>query len=53
VGVMTQQYFVEAMAIPHKTAPFTELRKVVDLLAVKVVETPGDVGGARRMRKRE
>ncbi len=26
-----QQHFVEAMAIPHKTAAFTELRKVVEL----------------------
>ncbi len=47
-----QQHFVEAMAIPHKTAAFAELRKVVELPAVKVVETPGDDGGARRVRRR-
>ncbi len=47
-----QQHFVEAMAIPHKTAAFTELRKLVDLPPVKVVETLGDDGGARRVRRR-
>ncbi len=47
-----QQHFVEAMAIPHKTAPFTELQKVVELPPLKVVETPGDDGGARRARRR-
>ncbi len=46
-----QQHFVEAMAIPHKTAPFTELRKVVTLPPVKVVETTGDDGSARRRRR--
>jgi uncharacterized 2Fe-2S/4Fe-4S cluster protein (DUF4445 family) len=52
VEPMFQQHFVEAMAMPHKTAPFTELRKVVDLPPVKVVETLGDDGGARRVRRR-
>ena len=47
-----RQHFVEAMAIPHKTAPFTELRKVVILPPVKVVETPGDDGEGRRRRRR-
>jgi uncharacterized 2Fe-2S/4Fe-4S cluster protein (DUF4445 family) len=47
-----QQHFVEAMAIPHKTAPFTELQKVVTLPPHKVVETLGDDGGARRVRRR-
>ncbi len=28
-----QQHFIEAMAIPHKTAPFTQLRKVVAIPA--------------------
>jgi uncharacterized 2Fe-2S/4Fe-4S cluster protein (DUF4445 family) len=28
-----QQHFVEAMAIPHKTAPYSRLRQVVDLPA--------------------
>lgn len=48
MGVMAREHFVEAMAIPHKTAAFAELRKVVELPAVKVVETPGDDGGVRR-----
>ncbi len=51
VEPMFQQHFVEAMAIPHKTAPFTELRKVVELPPVKVVETLGDDGSARRRRR--
>jgi uncharacterized 2Fe-2S/4Fe-4S cluster protein (DUF4445 family) len=52
VEPMFQQHFVEAMALPHKTAPFTELRKVVELPPVKVVETPGNDGEARRVRRR-
>jgi uncharacterized 2Fe-2S/4Fe-4S cluster protein (DUF4445 family) len=52
VEPMFQQHFVEAMAIPHKTAAFTELRKVVELPPVKAVETLGDDGGARRVRRR-
>jgi uncharacterized 2Fe-2S/4Fe-4S cluster protein (DUF4445 family) len=47
-----QQHFVEAMALPHKTAPFTELKKVVTLPPLKSVETLGDDGGARRVRRR-
>jgi uncharacterized 2Fe-2S/4Fe-4S cluster protein (DUF4445 family) len=52
VEPLFQQHFVEAMAIPHKTAPFTELQKVVTLPPHKVVETLGDDGGARRVRRR-
>jgi uncharacterized 2Fe-2S/4Fe-4S cluster protein (DUF4445 family) len=52
VEPMFQQHFVEAMAIPHKTAPYTELRKVVTLPPAKAVETLGDDGGARRVRRR-
>jgi uncharacterized 2Fe-2S/4Fe-4S cluster protein (DUF4445 family) len=47
-----QQHFVEAMAMPHKTADFVNLKKVVTLPPTKVVETPGDDGGARRVRRR-
>ncbi len=47
-----QQHFVEAMALPHKTAAFAELKKVVTLPPFKVVETLGDDGGARRVRRR-
>jgi uncharacterized 2Fe-2S/4Fe-4S cluster protein (DUF4445 family) len=42
-----QQHFVEAMAIPHKTAPYPNLRKVVELPAVKTA-TRGEEGGRRR-----
>ena len=51
MGVRFERRFVEAMAIPRKTAPFTELRKVVTLPPVKVVETAGDDGSARRRRR--
>ena len=37
-----QQHFVEAMAIPHKTAPYAHLRAAVELPAPKaVVQTDG------------
>jgi uncharacterized 2Fe-2S/4Fe-4S cluster protein (DUF4445 family) len=44
-----QAHFVEAMAIPHKTAPFTQLRKVVDLPPPKIMASPGE-GRERRGR---
>jgi uncharacterized 2Fe-2S/4Fe-4S cluster protein (DUF4445 family) len=47
-----QQHFVEAMAMPHKTAEFVNLKKVVELPPVKEVVTLGDDGGARRVRRR-
>ena len=47
-----QQHFVEAMAIPHKTADFNNLKRVVTLPPTKTVETLGDDGGARRVRRR-
>ena len=53
VEPMFQQHFVEAMAIPHKTAAFAELRKIVQLPQLKHVETLGDDGGARRERRRK
>ncbi len=52
VEPMFQQHFVEAMAIPHKTADFVNLKKVQVLPPIKVVETLGDDGGARRSRRR-
>lgn len=47
-----QQHFVEAMAIPHKTAVFANLAKVVTLPPPKEVQTLGDDGGERRKRRR-
>jgi uncharacterized 2Fe-2S/4Fe-4S cluster protein (DUF4445 family) len=44
-----QAHFVEAMAIPHKTAPFTQLRKVVELPPLKIMASPGE-GRERRGR---
>ncbi len=42
-----QEFFVEAMAIPHRTAPFSELRKVVTL---PEVEAGGSDSGRRPRR---
>jgi uncharacterized 2Fe-2S/4Fe-4S cluster protein (DUF4445 family) len=52
VEPLFQQHFVEAMAMPHKTAEFVNLKKVVTLPPIKHVETLGDDGGARRVRRR-
>jgi uncharacterized 2Fe-2S/4Fe-4S cluster protein (DUF4445 family) len=46
------KHFVEAMAMPHKTADFVNLKKVVTLPPHKDVVTLGDDGGARRVRRR-
>ena len=47
-----QEHFVAANAIPHATAPFAELRKVVDLPNPSF-NTGGDTqGGGRRRRRR-
>ena len=47
-----QQHFVEAMAIPHKTAPYPNLSKVVTFPPRKDVQTTDDSGGERRKRRR-
>jgi len=52
VEPLFQQHFVEAMAIPHKTASFPNLSKAVTLPSVKEVVTLGDGGGERRRRRR-
>jgi uncharacterized 2Fe-2S/4Fe-4S cluster protein (DUF4445 family) len=52
VEPMFQQHFVEAMAMPHKTADFVNLKKVVTLPPHKDVVTLGDDGEARRVRRR-
>jgi uncharacterized 2Fe-2S/4Fe-4S cluster protein (DUF4445 family) len=51
VEPLFQQHFVEAMAIPHKTAPYANLRKIVTLPAVKDVSAPGEEGSRRRRRR--
>jgi uncharacterized 2Fe-2S/4Fe-4S cluster protein (DUF4445 family) len=45
-----QQLFVEAMAIPHKTATYTNLRKVVDLPAPKESTSQSETRGRRPRR---
>jgi len=51
-----QQHFVEAMAFPHKTAPYAHLRKEVEIPEPKAAGTAGgedgDGGGRRRRRRR-
>ncbi|MDP4824094.1 MAG: ATP-binding protein, partial [Aestuariivirgaceae bacterium] len=47
-----QQHFVEAMAIPHKTADYRHLSQVVTLPPHKTVTTPEADGSARRVRRR-
>jgi uncharacterized 2Fe-2S/4Fe-4S cluster protein (DUF4445 family) len=47
-----QQHFVEAMAIPHKTAAFPNLSKVVNLPTPKEIVASGDIDGNRRRRRR-
>jgi uncharacterized 2Fe-2S/4Fe-4S cluster protein (DUF4445 family) len=51
VEPMFQQHFVEAMAIPHKTASYENLSKVVKLPAPKEVAA-GAEAEARRARRR-
>ena len=46
-----QAHFVEAMAFPHKTAPFERLARYVDLPAPAAVEESGG-GRARAGRRR-
>jgi uncharacterized 2Fe-2S/4Fe-4S cluster protein (DUF4445 family) len=52
VEPMFQQHFVEAMAIPHKTAPYPHLRQAVTLPPPKEVTAAGGDDGGRRRRRR-
>ncbi|WP_373502706.1 ASKHA domain-containing protein [Aestuariivirga sp.] len=52
VEPLFQQHFVEAMAIPHKTAAFPQLSREVTLPPIKEIVTSGDDGGERRRRRR-
>jgi uncharacterized 2Fe-2S/4Fe-4S cluster protein (DUF4445 family) len=46
-----QEHFVEAMAIPHKTAHYPHLRKVVELPPLKTAAQPvGETRGSRSRR---
>src|SRR5579863_4264431 len=45
-----QHHFVEAMAIPHKTAPYTNLRKIVDIPAPKESASQTETRGRRGRR---
>ena len=47
-----QAHFVEAMAIPHKTAVYPELSRVVALPARKPAGSHGEGGGGARRRRR-
>jgi uncharacterized 2Fe-2S/4Fe-4S cluster protein (DUF4445 family) len=52
VELMFQHHFVEAMAIPHKTARFVNLEEAVRLPPPKDIGPPDDEGGGRRRRRR-
>ncbi len=52
VEPMFQQHFVEAMAIPHKTAHFPKLSAAVTLPPIKDIISTGDDGNERRRRRR-
>ena len=43
-----QEFFVEAMAIPHKTAAYPNLSKVVDLPARREPAASGEARAERR-----
>ncbi len=47
-----QEYFIEAMALPHKTDPYLELSKVVQLPPPKPKAEPGGDDRKRRSRRR-
>ena len=47
-----QAHFVEAMAIPHKTAAYPELAKAVMLPGAQVARAGGEGEGVRRRRRR-
>jgi uncharacterized 2Fe-2S/4Fe-4S cluster protein (DUF4445 family) len=47
-----QQHFVEAMAIPHKTAHSPNLSAAVQLPPKKIIETTDSGGGERRRRRK-
>lgn len=48
-----QQFFVEAMAIPHLTAPYTRLREVVKLPERTVIHSDSPTGRGRRGSRHE
>ena len=52
VEPLFQQHFVEAMAIPHKTAVFANLAKEVTFPEPKIISSPEPDGGERRRRRR-
>jgi len=47
-----QAHFVDSMAIPHKTAPYDQLRKAVHLPAPKAVASTSSEGRERRPSRR-
>ena len=49
-----QQHFVDAMAIPHKTAPYPNLRRVLELPPPRTatVATTDSTGGRERRNRR-
>ena len=46
-----QEHFVEAMALPHKTAPYRHLRRAVVLPQPKLAASSEAAEGGRRRRR--
>lgn len=46
-----QDHFIEAMAVPHKSAPYPKLRKVVRFPDTPPAQPPGSGEGGRRRRR--
>lgn len=47
-----QEYFIEAMALPHKVDPYVELSKIVDIPAPKAKAENDAAGGERKRSSR-
>ncbi|MHB8459050.1 MAG: ASKHA domain-containing protein [Candidatus Limnocylindrales bacterium] len=47
-----QEHFVDAMALPHRTATYPHLRAAVELPTARTITDTGDAGRAERRRRR-
>ena len=47
-----QEHFIAAMAFPHKTAPFANLARAIDLPERKALSSPAERAGRSRRRRR-
>jgi len=47
-----QEHFVDAMAFPHRTAPYPHLRATIELPTTRTITDTGEDGRAERRRRR-